>query len=145
MTPAGVGNLSTLAKSWKNLSDVRSIWSADQASNVVPIRFASKRSFLPRNWSMNVEDQASLYDALSAAKKVARFVQDVDWAAFHSNDEKCSAVYGQLIILGEACTRLSLEVRAQHPDLPWRQIIGMRNRIIHGYDEVNWEIVWEVA
>jgi uncharacterized protein with HEPN domain len=94
---------------------------------------------------MNIEDKASLYDALSAAKKVARFVQDVDWAGFYSNDEKCSAVYGQLTILGEACTRLSAEVRAQYPDLPWRQIIGMRNRIIHGYDEVNWQIVWEVA
>jgi uncharacterized protein with HEPN domain len=90
---------------------------------------------------MNVEDKASLYDALSAATKVARFVQNVDWEGFYSNDEKCSAVYGQLIILGEACARLSPEVRALHSDLPWRHIIGMRNRIIHGYDERNWEIV----
>jgi uncharacterized protein with HEPN domain len=94
---------------------------------------------------MNVEDKASLYDALSAAKKIERFVQDVDWVGFQANDEKSSAVYGQLVILGESCARLSLEVREQHDSVPWRQIIGMRNRIIHGYDEVNWEIVWQVA
>jgi uncharacterized protein with HEPN domain len=94
---------------------------------------------------MNVEDKACLCDALSAAKKIERFVRDVDWAAFQANDEKASAVYGQLVILGEACTRLSPETRAQYNNVPWRQIIGMRNRIIHGYDEVNWEIVWQVA
>lgn len=94
---------------------------------------------------MNVEDKASLYDALSAAKKIEQFVRDVDWIGFQSNDEKSSAVYGQLVILGEACTRLSPEIRAQHNDVPWRQIVGMRNRIIHGYDEINWEIVWQVA
>jgi uncharacterized protein with HEPN domain len=94
---------------------------------------------------MNVEDKASLYDALSAAKKIERFVQDVDWACFQASDEKSSAVYGQFVILGEACTRLSAEIRARHDSVPWRRIVGMRNRIIHGYDEVNWEIVWEVA
>jgi uncharacterized protein with HEPN domain len=94
---------------------------------------------------MNVEDKASLYDALSAARKVERFVRDVDWDSFRASDEKSSAVYGQLVILGEACTRVSAEVRAQYNSVPWRQIIGMRNRIIHGYDEVNWEIVWQVA
>jgi uncharacterized protein with HEPN domain len=94
---------------------------------------------------MNIEDKASLYDALSAAKKVDRFVRNVDWDGFQASDEKSSAVYGQLVILGEACTRLSPEMRVQYDDVPWRQIIGMRNRIIHGYDEVNWEIVWQVA
>jgi len=94
---------------------------------------------------MNVEDKASLYDALTAARKIERFVRNVEWAEFQANEEKASAVYGQLVILGEACTRLSPDVRSQYIDVPWRQIIGMRNRIIHGYDEVNWEIVWQVA
>jgi uncharacterized protein with HEPN domain len=94
---------------------------------------------------MNVEDKASLYDALSAAKKIELFVRSVDWTAFQANDEKASAVYGQLVILGEACTRLSPDLRERQNSVPWRQIIGMRNRIIHGYDEVNWEIVWQVA
>lgn len=94
---------------------------------------------------MNVEDKASLYDALSAARKIDRFVRNVDWDQFQANDEKASAVYGQLVILGEACSRLSSEIRDQSDEVPWRQIIGMRNRIIHGYDEVNWELVWQVA
>jgi uncharacterized protein with HEPN domain len=94
---------------------------------------------------MNVEDKASLHDALAAARRIGRFVENVDWTGFQANEEKASAVYGQLVILGEACTRLSPEVRARYADIPWRQIVGMRNRIIHGYDEVNWEIVWQVA
>ncbi len=94
---------------------------------------------------MNIEDKASLYDALSAAKTIDRFVRDVDWLGFQANDEKSSAVYGQLVILGEACTRLSSPLRAEYQDVPWRQVIGMRNRIIHGYDEVNWELVWQIA
>ena len=94
---------------------------------------------------MNVEDKASLHDALAAAKRIRRFVENVDWTDFEANDEKASAVYGQLVILGEACSRLSPEARALHADVPWRQIVGMRNRIIHGYDEINWEIVWQVA
>lgn len=90
---------------------------------------------------MNIEDKASLYDALSATRKVERFVRGVLWEDFQANDEKSSAVYGQLVILGEACSRLSNEVRAQYDDVPWRQVVGMRNRIIHGYDEINWELV----
>lgn len=42
-----------------------------------------------------------------------------------------------LQILGEAATRLPREVHARYPELPWRQMIGMRNRLIHGYDDVN--------
>lgn len=94
---------------------------------------------------MNVEDKASLYDALSAARKVEQFVQNVDWNEFQANDEKSSAVYGQLVILGEACSRLSTEVRSRYDNVPWRQVVGMRNRIIHGYDDVNRKIVWQVA
>jgi uncharacterized protein with HEPN domain len=81
---------------------------------------------------MNADDKAILYDALSAAKMVERFVHGVAWDEFQANDEKSSAVYGQLVILGEACTRLSSEFRTEHESIPWRQINGMRNRIIHG-------------
>lgn len=48
-------------------------------------------------------------------------------------------------ILGEAATRVSVERRAAHPEIPWRPIIAMRNRLIHVYDDVNREELWRTA
>lgn len=47
-------------------------------------------------------------------------------------------------IVGEAANRVSEPTQAAHPQIPWREIIGMRNRIVHGYDEVDFDILWAV-
>jgi len=47
--------------------------------------------------------------------------------------------------VGEAAARVSTAFRARHPDVPWRQIIGMRHRIVHDYLDVDFDIVWDVA
>jgi uncharacterized protein with HEPN domain len=49
-----------------------------------------------------------------------------------------------LEIVGEAAMRLSPELRAEHPEIPWSQIVGLRNRLIHGYDTVNFDILWAI-
>lgn len=48
-------------------------------------------------------------------------------------------------IVGEAATRVPDEIRAAHPDVPWRSIIGMRNRLIHGYDSVDLDVMWQIV
>src|SRR4030042_3664678 len=50
-----------------------------------------------------------------------------------------------LEMLGEAANRVPEEVRAQHPDLPWLQMIAARNRLIHGYDSVDFDILWAMV
>ena len=48
-------------------------------------------------------------------------------------------------IIGEAAARVSPETQAKHPEFPWSDVIGMRHRVAHGYDDINFDIVWETA
>ena len=50
-----------------------------------------------------------------------------------------------LEIVGEAANRVSKQEQAEYPQIPWRDIVGLRNRITHGYDQVDLDIVWEIA
>ncbi len=49
-----------------------------------------------------------------------------------------------LELIGEAASQIPAEVRMQYPSVPWREIIGMRNRLIHGYDSIDSEIMWQI-
>ncbi len=48
-------------------------------------------------------------------------------------------------IVGEAAYRVTPATRSAHPDIPWRELIGTRNRLIHGYDSVDFDILWQIA
>ena len=50
-----------------------------------------------------------------------------------------------LEIMGGAAARVSQETRSLHPEIPWQQIVGLRNRLIHGYDEVDLDILWNIV
>ena len=69
----------------------------------------------------------------------------VSFEAFAANDEKRAAVERQLFILGEAGARLPDEWRQRRPDVPWRQIVGLRNVLVHGYWTINTDELWDIA
>ena len=50
-----------------------------------------------------------------------------------------------LEIVGEAASRTPIDERAQHANIPWSQIVGLRNRLIHGYDSVDFDILWKIV
>jgi uncharacterized protein with HEPN domain len=90
-------------------------------------------------------DETTLLDIAEAARLVVSFVQDMSKAVFQDDYKTQSAVLYQLIVMGEAVKRLSSEFRAQHMEIPWSLIAGMRDHLIHGYDIVDWDEVWKTA
>lgn len=90
-------------------------------------------------------DEAVLLDIARAAHLVIEFKQDMDRAAFFKDFKTQSAILHQLMVLGEAVKRLSAEFRTCHPQIPWSLIAGMRDNLIHGYDIVDLEQVWQTA
>jgi uncharacterized protein with HEPN domain len=90
-------------------------------------------------------DRERLLHILDACQTIAKRIEDADRARFSGDDVLQDATVRQLEIVGEAVSQLSEQTKAQAPSVPWKAIQGMRNRLIHGYWQVNWETVWDAA
>lgn len=90
-------------------------------------------------------DLASLLDIYKAAKQVLKFKGNLNKIAFIQDDKTQSAILYQLLIIGEAVKRLSPELRQQNPEIPWSLMAGMRDNLIHEYDDVDLEEVWKTS
>ncbi len=86
-------------------------------------------------------DAAYLRDILEAARLALAYLQKVDREAFDRDTKLQDAVLRRLEIIGEAARRVSADTRRAHPEIPWRQMIGMRNQVIHMYDGVDMNVV----
>lgn len=82
---------------------------------------------------------------LEAIEAIERYVDGVDLRRFREDEVLRDAVVYRLLTLGEAATRLPDHVTATTPDVPWRAVRGMRNRLAHEYFRVRVEVVWETA
>lgn len=87
-------------------------------------------------------DDATILDILKAAQLSVEFAANLDQESFYADLKTQSAVVHQLLVLGEAVKRLSNQFREDNPQIPWRLIAGMRDNLIHGYDVVDLEEVW---
>ena len=82
-------------------------------------------------------DKGTLLQIAHAARLIVDFSQDMDVSGFEQDALTRSAVLYQFAILGEAVKRLSDGFREAHHEIPWSEIAGMRDRLIHGYDNVD--------
>src|SRR5688500_10873752 len=90
-------------------------------------------------------DRDHAADILAAARLALSYVQGVSHESFESDTMRQDAVVRQLLIIGEATKRLSDGFKVLHPGVPWRQMAGMRDILIHSYDHVDLDQVWRVA
>jgi uncharacterized protein with HEPN domain len=89
------------------------------------------------------KDQETLLDLIRACKLSIQFCADSDWQTFSQDLKTQSSVLYQIVIIGEAVNRLSSDFIANNPQIPIRQIKGMRNRVVHEYKEVDLKVLWE--
>ncbi len=89
-------------------------------------------------------DDATLLDIDRAARLALAFAEGYRKEEFLEDLKTQSAVVHQLLVIGEATKRLSDELRAAHPEIPWRYISGMRDHLVHGYDAIDLDEVWNV-
>ena len=89
-------------------------------------------------------DRPSLEDMLGAARKIIGYAKDTTRETLAALPMRLDAVLYEIVVLGEAARRLSPEIRAAHPGVPWREIIGMRSIITHGYDQIDDDELWQV-
>lgn len=91
------------------------------------------------------DDSTYLVDMLVQARYAREFVSGLTFSQFRQSPLHRLAVLKAVEIIGEAATRMSLETKQAHPEIPWPKMIGMRNRIVHAYFAVELETLWRVV
>lgn len=90
-----------------------------------------------------MKDQLRLKDMLAAVEAIESYAV-ADYQQFISEGKTQDAVMYNLIIMGEAANQISQQFQDAHGSIPWSSIVGTRNVIVHGYDQVKLQIVWEI-
>ena len=91
------------------------------------------------------QDDSYLLDMLVAARKATRFAQGLTYEQFSQSELHQNAIFKVLEIVGEAASRVSDKTRDTHPKIPWPNVIGLRNRIVHAYFEIDLKVVWNIV
>jgi uncharacterized protein with HEPN domain len=90
-------------------------------------------------------DDAFLLDILDAARIVVQYVSDKTLEEFLEDMQCQDAVIRRFILIGEAARRISKEIQDRYPHLPWKEMIDMRNLVVHKYEDIDLLIVWDTA
>jgi uncharacterized protein with HEPN domain len=109
------------------------------------MRFAAGRSFNPPVKSIPPKQAAYLLDIFRSVELIQGYVAGQTNEEFLKDGKTQDAVLRRILVAGEAAARLAPETCAEFPDIPFHKIVGMRNRVVHDYGHVDFEIVWETV
>ena len=93
----------------------------------------------PKLWKLRIRH------ILEAIAENLRYTSGLSFEQFGEDPKTLKAVVWNLTVIGEATQHVPEAIAASYPEIPWRKIGGMRNHIVHGYDVIDWEIVWTVV
>jgi uncharacterized protein with HEPN domain len=89
------------------------------------------------------DDTSRLYHILDSAHKAVRFIDGKSRSDMDRDELLALGLVRLLEVIGEASTGITDACRSRHPEVPWRQMSDTRNRLIHGYFEIDYDLVWE--
>ena len=90
-------------------------------------------------------DAATLSDLVTACSRVLECTRGLSRSDLDRNHQLLSACCYQIAVIGEAVKRLSVATRGKQPEVSWKDIAGMRDRLIHGYDSVDIDELWKTS
>ncbi len=94
---------------------------------------------------MHKDDEVCLRHMLDAAHEAVSFVDDRVRSDLENDRQLALALIKDIEIVGEAAHHISEETRLQAREIPWQEIIAMRNRLVHAYFDVNLDVVWQTV
>ncbi|MDB9516408.1 DUF86 domain-containing protein [Roseofilum reptotaenium CS-1145] len=89
-------------------------------------------------------DKQSILDIVDSIHLIFEYLQSTNWENFEQNTKDQDAVIRRLTIIGEATKRLSHEFRSRNPEIPWRKMAGLRDIIVHEYDDLKLDIIRQI-
>lgn len=95
--------------------------------------------------TINERDAGYLWDMVQAINRIQEFTQDLSYDDYLASHLVQSGVERKLEILGEAAGRISTELRQAHPSIDWQGTVGLRNIIIHRYNDVKADTIWRIV
>ncbi len=92
-----------------------------------------------------LDNKTRLLHILNAASKAVKLVEHKSFQELEDDEVLTLALIKLIEIVGEASSRLSKDFQAEHPEIPWSGIIGMRNRLVHAYFDINLKVIWQTT
>jgi uncharacterized protein with HEPN domain len=90
-------------------------------------------------------DLSYLLDLAKFAQTILQLTENMSESEFEEDRKTQLAVLYEITVIGEVVKRLSPEFRSNHPSIAWKQIAGMRDKLVHDYDEVKISVIWQVV